>query len=95
MNVKPILDKLYIQPIDPEEKTSGGIIIPDNAKEAPSRGRVMGVGTGRITRDGAVVPLVVREGDTVLFNRGAGHEVKVKNEKHLILSEDQVLAVVE
>lgn len=91
MIIKPILDKLYIKPAETETKSAGGIFIPDNAKEAPTTGTVIAVGTGRIAKDGTIVPLVVNEGDTVMYNKGAG----IKIDDYLILSEDQVLAVIE
>ena len=91
MNVRPILDKLYIKPTEAETKTAGGIFIPDNAKEAPTTGKVIAAGTGRIAQNGSVVPLVVKEGDTVMYNKGAG----IKIDEYLILAEDQILAVIE
>jgi|TARA_B110000503_G_C7136259_1_gene408956 chaperonin GroES len=91
MNVKPILDKLYIKPAEAETKTAGGIFIPGTATESPTTGTVIAVGTGRITRDGSVVSLVVKEGDVVMYNKGAG----IKVDDYLILAEDQVLAVIE
>ena len=90
MKIKPIFDKLYIKPADTETQSSGGIFIPDNATEKPTTGTVLAVGTGRITSDGTVIPLVVNVGDTVMYNKNAG----IKVDEHLILAEDQVLAVI-
>ena len=90
MNVKPILDKLYIKPAETESQTKGGIFIPTTASEQPTTGTVIAAGTGRIANDGTVVPLVVNVGDTVLYNKGAGIVI----DEHLILAEDQVLAVI-
>jgi len=90
MNIKPIFDKLYIKPAELETKSKGGIFIPDNATETPTTGTVIAVGTGRITHDGSVIPLVVNVGDTVMYNKDAG----IKVDEHLILAEDQVLAVI-
>jgi chaperonin GroES len=78
-----------------DEKTSGGIIIPDSAKEKPQRGKVVAVGKGKIAEDGSVRPLELKAGDTVLFGKYSGTEVKIENEDRLIMREDDVLAVIE
>ena len=95
MLIKPIRDRILVKPADAETKTAGGLFIPDNAKEGPVKGTVVSAGTGRVTDDGTVVPLVVSEGNTVMFTKGAGQAVKVNDEDHLILTEDQILAIVE
>lgn len=95
MLIKPIRDRILVKPADAETKTAGGLFIPDNAKEGPVKGTVVSAGTGRVTDDGTVVPLVVTEGNTVMYIKGAGQTVKVEDQEHLILTEDQILAIVE
>jgi len=95
MKIKTILDKICVKPAEAETQTAGGIFIPDNAKDAPVKGTVVSVGTGRISQDGTVVPLNIKEGDTVMYTKGAGQTIKVDEEEHLILTEEQILAVVE
>ena len=95
MNIKPLADRVLILPAPAEEKTIGGIIIPDTAKEKPSEGVVEAVGAGRITPDGKIVPMAVKEGDRVLFGKYAGTEVKVDGESRLMIREEDILAVVE
>ena len=95
MKINPIRDRILVKPADAETKTAGGLFIPDNAKEGPVKGTIVSAGTGRVTDDGTVVPLVVSEGNTVMFTKGAGQTVKVNDEDHLILTEDQILAIVE
>ena len=95
MNVKPIRDRILVKPAEAETKTAGGLFIPDNAKEGPVQGTIVSVGTGRVTDDGTVVPLVVAEGNTVMYTKGAGVATKVDNDEYLILTEDQILAIVE
>jgi chaperonin GroES len=92
--VKPLHDRIVVKRIEEEEKTKGGIIIPDTAKEKPQQGKVVAVGPGR-RDDGKVVPLDVKAGDTVLFAKYAGTDIKIEGEDHLILREDDVLGVVE
>jgi chaperonin GroES len=94
MNVKPLHDRVLIKRIEEEEKTKGGIIIPDTAKEKPIQGKVIAVGKGKVTEDGKVVPLEVKEGDRVLFGKYAGTEVKIDGEEHLIMREDDILAII-
>ena len=93
MKVKPLEDRVIIKRLDPEEKTKGGIVLPDTAKEKPKQGKVIAVGPGK-TSDGKKVPLTVAEGDTVLFTSYAGTEITVDNEEYLIMREDDLLAVV-
>lgn len=95
MNVRPLHDRILVQRLeDKEEKSGGGIIIPDTAKEKPQRGKVTAVGNGKILDDGTRVALEVKKGDQVLFGKYAGTEVKIEGNEYLILREDDVLAVV-
>ncbi len=95
MNVKPIRDRILIKPEEKDTVTASGIVIPDNVAEKPLKGKVLAVGTGKIAEDGSVVPLVIKAGDTVLFGKFAGQTVKVDDVEHLILKEDEVMAIVE
>jgi chaperonin GroES len=95
MKVRPLSDRLVVRRVLETEKTAGGIIIPDSAKERPLEGEVIAVGNGKRTDDGKVVPLDVKEGDRVLFGKYAGTEIKVDGVEHLILREDEVLGVIE
>jgi chaperonin GroES len=93
--LKPIGDRIVVRPKTAEEMTKSGIILPDTAKERPQEGEVMAVGTGRIMDDGTVVALSVKVGDTVLFSKYGGTEIKIGGEEYIILREDDVLAVLE
>lgn len=93
--LKPIGDRIVVRPKSAEEMTKSGIILPDTAKERPQEGEVMAVGTGRIMDDGTVVALSVKVGDTVLFSKYGGTEVKIGGEEYIILREDDVLAILE
>jgi len=95
MKVNPIRDRILVKPADAETKTAGGLFIPDNAKEGPVQGTVVSAGSGRVTEDGSIVPLEVSVGATVMYTKGAGQTVTVDSEDHLILTEDQILAIVE
>ena len=95
MKVKPLHDRVLVKRIEPEEKVKGGIIIPDTAKEKPLEGKVVAVGSGRLDEDGKRIPLEVKVGDRVLVGKYAGTEIKIDDEEHLILREEEVLAVVE
>ena len=95
MKIRPLHDRVIVKRMEGEEKTAGGIIIPDTAKEKPQQGKVMAVGKGRILEKGDVVPLVVKEGDRVLFAKYSGTEVKVEGEELLIMREDDILAICE
>jgi chaperonin GroES len=95
MKVKPLQDRILIKRIEEEEKTKGGIIIPDAAKEKPQEGIVVAVGDGKILESGQKAPLTVKPGDKILFGKYSGTEIKVDGEEHLILREDDVLAIVE
>lgn len=94
MNVRPLQDRLLVRRVEEQEKTKGGIIIPDAAKERPLEGKVIAVGAGKRTDDGNLVPLDVKTGDTVLFGKYAGTEIKLDGVEHIILSEDEVLGVI-
>ena len=95
MKVRPLYDRILVRRIAEEEKTKGGIIIPDSAKEKPAEGKVLAVGTGRVLEDGSVRPLDIKAGDRVLFGKYSGTEVVINGEEHLILREDDVLGIVE
>jgi chaperonin GroES len=95
MSIRPLQDRIIIKRVREEEKTKGGIIIPDTAKEKPVEGKVIAVGKGAIQKDGSVRKLEVKVGDTVLFAKYSGSDVKIDGEDHLIIREEDVLAVVE
>ena len=96
MKIRPLQDRVVVKRIEDElEKTKGGIIIPDTAKEKPQQGKVIAVGKGRVNDDGKVTPLDVKTGDTILFGKYAGSEIKIDGEEHLIMREDDILGVVE
>ncbi|HDN58402.1 MAG: co-chaperone GroES [Candidatus Neomarinimicrobiota bacterium] len=94
MKVKPLADRVVVKPSEPEEKTSGGIILPDTAKERPQQGKVVAVGPGRVTDNGTKIPMEVKVGDTVLYGKYAGTEVLIDGEEHLIMRESDILAVI-
>ena len=95
MNVRPLHDRVLVRRLESEEKTAGGIIIPDSAKEKPMEGEVIAVGTGHKSEEGKVTPLDVKAGDIVLFTKWAGTEVKVNGEELMIMKESDILAIVE
>ena len=95
MKIRPLQDRIIVKRIAEEEKTAGGIIIPDTAKEKPQEGKVTAVGNGKVGEDGKVTPLDVKKGDKVLFGKYAGTEIKIDGEEHLIMREDDILGVVE
>ncbi len=95
MALKPLHDRILVRRNEEEEQQQGGIIIPDTAKEKPQEAKVLAVGSGRVNDDGKVQPLDVKEGDTVIFGKYAGTEVKVDGEELLIIREDDVLGVLE
>lgn len=95
MNLKPLNDRVLVKRLESEEKTAGGLYIPDTAKEKPSRGEVVAVGPGKVAEDGTRVVLTVKAGDTVLFNKYAGTEVKIDGAEHLVMREDDILAIIE
>lgn len=92
--LKPLGERIIIEPVEKEEKTTSGIVLPDSAKEKPQEGRVVAVGSGRLTDQGERVALEVSEGDSVIFSKYAGTEVKYEGKEYLILREDDVLCVV-
>jgi chaperonin GroES len=95
MKLRPLNDRIIIKRIEEEEKTSGGIIIPDTAKEKPQQGKVIAVGKGKVLDNGQLQPMSVKEGDRVLFGKYAGTEIKIDGEEHLIMREDDILAIIE
>jgi chaperonin GroES len=95
MKIRPLQDRILIKRVDEEQKTAGGIIIPDTAKEKPQEGRVVAVGNGKVGDNGKVRPLDVKKGDRVLFSKYAGTEIKLEGEEHMIIREEDVLAVLE
>jgi len=95
MKIRPLQDRVIVKRIEEEEKTKGGIIIPDTAKEKPQQGKVVAVGKGKVGEDGKVTPLDVKVGDRILFGKYAGSEVKLDGEEHLIMREDDILGVLE
>lgn len=92
---RPLQDRILVHRILEDEKTSGGIIIPDSAKEKPQEGKVVSVGHGKVTESGKVLPLDVKEGDRILFGKYSGTEINISGEEHLILREDDVLGIIE
>ncbi len=95
MKIRPLGDRLLVKRIEEEEKSKGGIIIPDSAKEKPQEGKVVAVGKGKMLEDGKVGPLEVKDGDRILFGKYAGTDVKIEGEEHLIMREDDVLGIME
>ena len=95
MKIRPLQDRLIVKRVQEEEKTKGGIIIPDTAKEKPIEGKVIAAGNGKVLEDGKVRPLDVKKGDRVLFSKYAGTEIKIEGEEHLIMREEDILGVIE
>jgi chaperonin GroES len=95
VKIRPLQDRVIVRRLEEEEKTEGGIIIPDTAKEKPMEGKVVAVGKGKILEDGKVAPLDVKAGDRVLFSKYAGTEIKLDGEEHLIMREEDILGIVE
>ncbi|HNQ47458.1 MAG TPA: co-chaperone GroES [Syntrophorhabdus sp.] len=95
MKIKPLQDRIIVKRLEEEEKTKGGIIIPDAAKEKPQEGKVIAVGDGKILENGQKLALTVKVGDKILFGKYSGTEIKIDGEEHLILREDDVLGIVE
>ena len=94
MKIRPLGDRILLKRIEEEDKSKGGIIIPDSAKEKPQEGKVVAAGKGRLLEDGKLVPLEVKKGDRVLFGKYSGTEVKLVGEEHLIVREDDILGIV-
>jgi len=95
MKIRPLQDRVIVQRIEEEEKTKGGIIIPDTAKEKPQEGKVVAVGKGKVTDEGKIIPVSVKEGDKVLFGKYSGSEVKLNGNEYVIMREDDILGIVE
>jgi chaperonin GroES len=95
MNIRPLQDRIIVKRIQEEEKTAGGIIIPDTAKEKPQEGKVVAVGKGKVGDDGKVIALDLKKGDRILFGKYAGSEIKIDGTEYLIMREEDVLGVVE
>ena len=93
--IRPLQDRIIVKRVEEEEKTKGGIIIPDTAKEKPIEGKVIAVGNGKVLEDGKVRPLDIKAGDIVLFSKYAGTEVKLDDVEHLIMREEDILGVIE
>jgi chaperonin GroES len=94
MKVTPLGDRVLVKPLEAEEKTRGGIILPDTAKEKPQEGKVVAVGKGRVSDEGKLQPLEVKAGDKVLYGKYSGTEIKVDGEDHLIVREEDILAII-
>jgi len=95
MKVKPLYDRILVKRVEEEMKTAGGLYIPDTAKEKPQKGLVVAVGNGKVQEDGSLRKLDVKEGDKILFSKYSGNEIKIDGVEHLILREDDVLAILE
>jgi chaperonin GroES len=95
MKIRPLQDRVIVKRLEEEEKTKGGIIIPDTAKEKPQEGKVIAVGKGKVAEDGKVIPLDVKVGDKILFGKYSGTEIKIGGEEHLIMREEDILGVIE
>ena len=94
MKIRPLHDRILVKRVQEEEKTKGGIIIPDTAKEKPAEGKVIAVGNGKIADDGKRIPIEVKEGDRILFGKYSGTEVKIDGEEFLIMREDDILGII-
>ena len=94
MNVKPLSDRVIVKPLEAEQKTAGGIIIPDNAKEKPQKGEVVAVGPGKISDNGQKIAMEVKKGDKVLYGKYSGSEVTVDGVEYMIMRESDILAVI-
>jgi chaperonin GroES len=95
MSVKPIADRVLVEPIEEQEVKKGGIIIPDTAKEKPQEGKVVAIGTGKTSEKGEKIPFEVKKGDRVLFSKYGGTEITLNDKKYLIMREDDILGVVD
>jgi chaperonin GroES len=95
MKFRPLHDRILVERVESEEVTKGGIILPDTAKEKPQQGKVIAVGTGKRTEDGKIMPMELKEGDSILFGKYSGSEVKVEGVEYLIMKEDDVLGLIE
>jgi chaperonin GroES len=95
MNLRPLEDRIVVRPLEAEERTASGLVIPDTAKEKPQQGKVVAVGAGKQKDDGKRIALDVKEGDTILFGKYSGQEIKLDGEELLIMREDEVLAILD
>jgi chaperonin GroES len=95
MKVKPLQDRVIVKRLEEEEKTKGGIIIPDTAKEKPQEGKVVSVGAGKVSDKGERIALEVKAGDRVLFGKYSGNEITIDGQEHLIMREDDIIAIIE
>lgn len=95
MNIRPLGDRVLVKRVSEQEKTKGGIVLPDTAKEKPQRGEIIAVGEGRLTEDGKRIPMNVKKGDKVIFAKYAGTEIELDDEEYLLMSESDILAVLE
>lgn len=95
MELKPLENRVIVKPLEAEEKTAGGIILPDTAKEKPMRGKVTAVGPGKMNDQGKRLPLEVKKGDVVIYGKYSGTDIKINNEEYLILQDSDILAVIE
>ena len=95
MKLRPLHDRILVRRVEEEEKTKGGLIIPDSAKEKPQEAKVIAVGKGKVNDDGELRPLDVHKGDRILFGKYSGSEIQLEGDEHLIIREDDVLAVLE
>ena len=94
MKIKPLNDRVLVMRVDPEQKTKGGIIIPDTAKEKPQEGKVVAAGPGKRADDGKRIPLEVKAGDRILFSKYAGTEISIEHVEHIVMKEDDILAII-
>jgi len=95
MKIRPLADRVIVQRVEAQSVTAGGIVLPDSAKEKPQRGKVVSVGEGKILEDGTVSKMQVKKGDAVLFSSYAGTEVKMEGKEYLIMSESDIMAIIE
>ncbi|MDQ7785411.1 MAG: co-chaperone GroES [Desulfomonilaceae bacterium] len=95
MKFRPLYDRILVERVESEEVTKGGIILPDTAKEKPQQGKIIAVGQGRRTEDGKLIPLELKAGDTILFGKYSGSDIKIEGVEYLIMKEDDVLGLVE
>lgn len=95
MKVRPLGDRVLVKRLEEESKTKGGIIIPETAKEKPQQGKIVAVGNGRTTEDGKVVPLNVKVGEKILFQKYAGSDIKIEGDEYLILREEEIIGIIE
>ncbi|MGC8651058.1 MAG: co-chaperone GroES [Minisyncoccia bacterium] len=95
MNIKPLSDHIFVEPLNEEKVTKSGIFIPDTTEEKPVAGKVIAVGSGKVTEEGKIIPLTVKVGDKILFTKYAPNEIKIDEKEYLVIREDDVLAILE